>query len=247
VCEPAASSIAEGVLVECGPTLPPLRECLASTWENCFDFGEVIFLPSFLPSESVCFLSNYLVPPNLPVPPPLQYVYKTFGINITRQSPATPATQSSLHPISPSDSLQPPLSGMDPPWYCWEPSLPGCGKPMALPSASGPWGAVSAVCSSPQWLSPSSAPPWTSVFCPWSAVHLQNLLLSPLPVLPTVCHLLILFASLSSGLEDPPSGMLVFGNTIVSVSHTHTTWTLVFSQYRISLVGSLSCTLISFS
>ncbi|ROL52175.1 hypothetical protein DPX16_6052 [Anabarilius grahami] len=58
VCEPGAPSVAEGVLVEfegmvVSPANPPTTESefLASTWENCFDFGEVNLLP-VLPSES---------------------------------------------------------------------------------------------------------------------------------------------------------------------------------------------------
>ncbi|XDV26711.1 hypothetical protein PO909_030349 [Leuciscus waleckii] len=47
------------------------------------------------------------------------------------QSLATPATQSSLPPISPSVSPQPPLSGMDPPLDCWEPSPPMRQEPLA--------------------------------------------------------------------------------------------------------------------
>lgn len=52
MCEPAASSIAEGVNVEfvgmeVSTALPPATEteCLAIALENCFDFGEVDFFP----------------------------------------------------------------------------------------------------------------------------------------------------------------------------------------------------------
>lgn len=72
---------------------------------------------------------NSLVPPS---PPPLQNVLENiFFCLIFCYSPSpspvptTPTTQSLLHPIIPSVSPQPPLSGVDPPRYCWEPSSPG--------------------------------------------------------------------------------------------------------------------------
>ncbi|ROL53905.1 hypothetical protein DPX16_19591 [Anabarilius grahami] len=52
------------------------------------------------------------------------------------ESPATPVTQPSLSPISPSVSPPSSLSGVDPPRDCWEPPPPGREEPVAPPPAS---------------------------------------------------------------------------------------------------------------
>ncbi|ROI93597.1 hypothetical protein DPX16_5363 [Anabarilius grahami] len=146
VCEPDATSIAEGVLVdievmEASPTHPPAteREFLDAAWDLCH-FGDIE--PFDLLSESVNHVPSSLSPPILPLPPPLQNDFETvlFHVDICTtlhdplQSPTSSATLSSLSPISPSVPPLPPLSGAVTPLDCWESSPPGLREPVAPPS-----------------------------------------------------------------------------------------------------------------
>ncbi|ROL46905.1 hypothetical protein DPX16_20557 [Anabarilius grahami] len=132
VCEPAASTIAEGVLVEFDGMERSSAHPPATESEDTFELHAVQLELEALERQIRTLLEKQAELRER------QTTLETSRADAHQssflpQSPTNPVVPSSMPPISPS---APPLSGESTPRVLRESSLHGCEKPLALPSAS---------------------------------------------------------------------------------------------------------------